>query len=253
MTASIERREPGVQLYTLRTLLEEDFEGTLQQVAEIGYRDVELHNFFGRSAREVRSILDEAGLTASARHVGLVDMRDQIAKAIDETVTLGCTWLVCPYVQESDRTIEGYRRVADGLNEAAEAAKAAGIGFAYHNHDFEFAPIDGIVPYDLLLEKTSPELVKMEIDFYWVAKAGASPQDYFDRSPGRFSLCHVKDMASDGQMTEVGFGTIDFETIFSAGTQAGIEHYYVEHDHPAEPMESVRKSYPALHSLLTDL
>lgn len=241
----------GVQLYTVRTLLENDFEGTIDKIAGIGYSEVELHQFFGRTAAEVRGILDGAGLDAPARHVGLDDLRTRIDEIVDETTTLGCGWVVCPYVGESERTLEGYRKVADDLNAAAAVCTAAGISFAYHNHDFEFAPLDDAIPYDLLLEYCDNDLVAMELDLFWIIKGGANPLEYFSRHPGRFSLCHVKDMSAEGRMVDVGAGIIDFPTIFASADQAGLEHYFVEHDEPEDPLASVAASFAGLTSVLT--
>lgn len=240
----------GLQLYTVRSLLENDFEGTIRKVAAIGYQEVELHALFGRTAAEVRTILDGAGLKAPARHVGLDDLRTRMDEVLDESAALDCEWIVCPYVDASDRTLDGYRNVADQLNTAGTACREAGRSFAYHNHDFEFAPVDDVVPYDLLLERCDNDLVAMELDLYWITKGGANPLEYFDRYPGRFTLCHVKDMAADGTMTEVGSGIIDFKTIFASAATAGLQHYFVEHDQPSDPIASVTASYEGLVPLL---
>ncbi|MGA7304803.1 MAG: sugar phosphate isomerase/epimerase [Rhodothermales bacterium] len=241
---------PGLQLYTVRSILEKDFEGTIEKIAAIGYEEVELHDLFGRTAAEVRAILDRSGLAAPARHVGLADLRTRIGEVLDETATLGCEWIVCPFVGASDRSLDGYRRIADDLNAAAATCHEAGRSFAYHNHNFEFAPIDDAIPYDLLLERCDDALVAMELDIFWIAKAGANPFDYFSRYPGRFKLCHVKDMAPDGSMTEVGSGILDFSTIFVSAEQAGLEHYFVEHDEPEDPIASITTSYQGVVPLL---
>jgi sugar phosphate isomerase/epimerase len=243
----------GVQLYTVRTLLERDFEGTINQVASIGYREVELHALFGRTAADVRNTLDAAGLTAPARHVGLPDLRTRIEGVIEESNVLGCQWVVCPYVGEIERSLDGYRKVADDLNAAAAVCVAAGLSFAYHNHDFEFALVEDTIPYDLLLERCDRDAVAMELDLFWIKKGGLNPFDYFARDPGRFPLCHVKDMATDGSMTEVGSGVIDFTTIFASHEQAGFKHYIVEHDEPADPIASITASFSAMTGLVAAL
>lgn len=244
---------PAVQLYTVRALLEIDFEGTIDKVAEIGYREVELHAFFGRTAAEVRTVLNRAGLTAPARHVGLTDLRTRIDDVIADSTTLGCEWVVCSHIVESERSLDGYRKVADDLNAMATACREAGISLAYHNHDFEFAPLEDTVPYDLLLDRCDSALVGMEIDLFWTKKGGVNPLEYFAQYPGRFPLCHVKDMSVDGDMIEVGAGIIDFATIFEAAGLAGLERFFVEHDEPADPLASITASYPVLKSLLANV
>jgi sugar phosphate isomerase/epimerase len=240
----------GLQLYTVRSILQDDFEGTIRKIAEIGYREVELHDLFDYTPTRVRAILEGAGLTAPARHVGLADLRARIEEVMDESKTLGCRWIVCPFIALHERTLDAYRKVADELNAAAQACQEAGLSFAYHNHNFEFEPVDGIVPYDLLLEGTDGDRVAMELDIYWMTKGGANPLAYFDRYPGRFPLFHVKDMAADGSMTEIASGNIDFATIFASAEKAGLRHCFVEHDHPDDPIASIAASYQGLAPLL---
>ena len=130
-------------------------------------------------------------------------------------------------------------------------AHAAGMRFAYHNHDFEFKAIDGTRPYDILLNETDPSLVDFEMDLFWVVYGGANPLDLFNQYPKRFPLVHVKDSSGppDKKMVDVGQGTIDFRSIFAQGDKAGIKHYFVEHDQPADPIATIRNSYKYLHAL----
>ncbi len=147
------------------------------------------------------------------------------------------------------RTLDDYRRVAEALNRAGELARAQGLRVGYHDHDFELAPIDGVFPHDVLLSETDPALVSFEMDLYWMTRAGADPMAYFGRHPGRFHLCHMKGMDRRGEMTEVGAGGIDFCKILRDRAEAGLRHFYVEHDHPTDPLASIRASYRFLHSL----
>ena len=144
-------------------------------------------------------------------------------------------------------------------------SKKAGIQFAYHNHNFEFAPADGKLPYDILLESCDPKLVKMEMDLCWIAAAGKDPLDYFRRYPGRFPLVHVKGLAKMPpstrraavpidkvlpDITDVGHDdVIDWKRIFAQSKQAGIKHYFVEHDVPKEPFDSLKASYEYVSKL----
>ena len=127
----------------------------------------------------------------------------------------------------------------------------AGIQFAYHNHDFEFVPIDGQIPFDLLCEQTDPALVLIELDLFWIIHGGGDPMAFFERWPGRVPMVHVKDRTEEGVMTEVGAGDIDWPTIFGARALAGMRHYFVEHDQPAEGFTSVAASYVYLSGLGT--
>ena len=142
--------------------------------------------------------------------------------------------------------------MADEFNVAAEAAKAMGLGFGYHNHAWEFEPLpDGTTPFDLLLERCDPDLVKIEMDLFWTVHGGADPLQYFGAYPGRFTCVHVKDRTADGQMVAVGEGVMDYTTILGRAEQAGIEHYFVEHDDPGDdPLGNVQISFETLHGIL---
>jgi sugar phosphate isomerase/epimerase len=239
----------GVQLYTIRDALKADFEGSLARVAEIGYREVEFAGYFDHPARDVRRILHRHGLAAPAAHISLEDIRTRWARTLDDAHTIGHRYLVCAWINDEDRSPDGYRRVAAEFNGAAEAARKAGIGFAYHNHSYEFVPLAGRLPYDILLDGSDPELVKFEMDLFWITKGGGDPFAYFARYPGRFPLVHVKDMAADGRMVDVGQGTIPFGRILAQRDQAGIRHCFVEHDEPADPFASIAASYAWLRGL----
>lgn len=239
----------GVQLYTVRSLLKDDFEGTLARIAAIGYREVEFAGYYDRPATEIRRILDANGLTAPAAHIPIEAVRDNWAATLDDAETAGHRYLVVAWLAEADRaSLADLERIAALFSKAALEARQRGVTFAYHNHDFEFALVEGRLPYDVLLEACDPA-VQFEMDLYWITKGGKDPLDYFRRWPGRFPLVHVKDMTSDGRMVAVGEGAIDWIRIFAARDQAGIRHYFVEHDEPADPLESIRVSYEYLKGL----
>ena len=241
---------PGLQLYTLRGAMVDDFEGTLARVAEMGYREMEFAGYFGRDAGMVREALERNGLSSPAAHLGLNAVRENLAAEIDFAAELGQRFLVVPYLPEDERGLDDYRRLAETLNRAGEQCRAAGLKMGYHNHDFEFAPTGGRIPYDLLLEETDPELVDMELDLYWIAAAGHDTLAYFDAHPGRFTMLHVKDRAADGAIADVGAGGIDFAALFAHGETAGIAHYFVEHDNPGgDGFGSVARSLEHLRGL----
>ncbi len=240
----------GLQLYTVRHQMEKDLEGTIARVAATGYREVEFAGYFGKSPRDVRALLDHHGLSSPSSHVSLAP--DQWRAALDAAPVVGHRYLVIAWIPAEERhTLDDYKRWAERLNRAATEAKAAGLQLAYHNHDFEFVPLDGKLPYDVLLTETDPKLVQLEMDLYWIVKGGQDPLAYFARWPGRFPMVHVKDSAGppDHKMAAVGAGKIDFRKIFVQSDQAGIRHYFVEHDNPDDPFASIRASYDYLQRL----
>lgn len=243
----------GIQLYTVRRELARDVEGTLARLAEIGYREVEFAGYPQGTARSLRQILDRLRLTAPSSHLGLQDLRADWERRLDQAATLGQHYLVVASVPENERrTADDWKRIAALFNKAGETARARGLTLAYHNHDFEFVPLEGRLPYDLLLEQTDPRLVRLEMDLYWITKGGQDPLAYFARWPGRFPLVHVKDMDATPRrfFTEVGTGIIDFKAIFRQARQAGIRHYFYEQDEvPGSPFDSARTSYDYLRAL----
>jgi sugar phosphate isomerase/epimerase len=242
----------GVQLYSVRRLLRDDFIGTLSRVAAIGYREVEFAGLMQHKAANVRRALDRLGLTAPSMHIPFETLDAGWGEVIDDARTLGCTYLVVPSLPGTLRTsLDSYRRVADRFNRAAEAAKKSGLRFAYHNHAVDFAPVDRRVPYDVLLEATDASLVDIELDLYWILRAGHDPRRYFNRWPGRCKLVHVKDSLSapEYRMTDVGAGIIDWPGILAAARNAGTEHFIVEHDDAVEPLASIATSFRYLRNL----
>jgi sugar phosphate isomerase/epimerase len=241
----------GLQLYTVRKAMQADVEGTLARVAATGYKEVEFAGYFGKSPADIRAMLDRHGLSAPAVHVGSI-APDQWRASLEAATTIGHRYVVVPWIPAEERaTLDGWKRVAENYNRIAAEARAAGLQFAYHNHDFEFVPVEGRIPFDVLLESTDPQLVQLEIDLYWITKGGQDPLRYFQRWPGRVPLVHVKDSvgAPDHKMVDVGAGKIDFKRIFARREQAGIRHFFVEHDEPPDLFASIRASYEYLKRL----
>jgi sugar phosphate isomerase/epimerase len=241
----------GLQLYTVRQAMQDDFEGTLEKVAAIGYREIEFAGYFDRRPRAVRAALDRCGLTAPSAHLPFDALGTDWSRTLQEAREIGHRYVVVPSIPEERRTADGAKRTSELFNRAGEEANTTGITFAYHNHDFEFARLDGRLMYDGLLAETDPNLVAFEMDLYWITKGGQDPLTYFARWPGRFPLVHAKDSsgAPRQEMVEVGRGTIDWKRIFARREQAGIRHVFVEHDHPADPFASIRASYEYLARL----
>lgn len=242
----------GVQLYTARRDLARDFEGTLKTIADIGYDELEFAGYHGKSPTEVRAIITRLGLAAPSSHVPIEAFRSDVDKVIAEAKEVGHSYLIVPWLDPSQRrTLDDYRRLTEDLNRFGEKVKAAGMQLGYHNHDFELAALEGSVPLDLLIERTDPKLVVMELDLYWVTKGGADPLTYFSRYPGRTQLVHVKDSAGapEHRQVDVGAGTINFAAIFARREQAGIRHAFVEQDDPANALAMLRASYEHLARL----
>jgi len=264
----------GVQLYTVRTAIAQDFDGTLAKVAGVGYKEVELAGFaldngevryFGKTPQELRTALDHHGLVAVSTHVNYKSLSaENFPKVLEASHVLGHQYIINPWIDEEVRKQpDGWKSVVETFNRAGEASKKAGFQFGYHNHWFEFLPVDGRLPYDFLLQQCDPKLVKMEMDLCWITAAGADPVKYFNDYPGRFPLVHVKDLKKPPQittggaqnfgdtvdLTAVGSGIIDWKRIFSHDGKAGIKIYIVEHDQPQDPIENIRASYEYLEKL----
>ena len=263
-------KQVGVQLYTVRGDLAKDFDGTLAQVAAIGYKEVEFAGYFGHTPQQVQESLKRHGLVSPSAHLdfAIVSNPEKWKQALDDAATIGQKFLVNPWIDESMRNEPGvWKRIADVYNTAGAAAKAHGIQFCYHNHNFEFyaSPgADGKLPFDVLLDSCEPKLVKMELDLCWISAAGKDPLEYFHRYAGRFPLVHVKGLrkvpaASETpvpidkvlpDVTDVGHDdVVDWKRIFAKSKEAGIQHYFVEHDIPKDPAASLKASYEYLSHL----
>ncbi|MGE0883315.1 MAG: sugar phosphate isomerase/epimerase family protein [Blastocatellales bacterium] len=243
----------GVQLYTVRSEMAKDFDGSLKKIAELGFKQVEFAGYYNRTPQQVKALLDQLGLEAPSAHVPLNDLRSKLPQAIEAAKTIGHRYIVCPWLAPEDRkTMDQYKELAATLNKAGEASKKAGIQLAYHNHDFEFMTMDGKLPYDILLGETDKNLVKMELDLYWVAKAKQNALSWMTKNPGRFVAFHVKDMDATPRQffAEVGRGTINFKEIFAQSKKAGVDLFIVEQDQcPGSPFDSLKISIDYLKKL----
>jgi sugar phosphate isomerase/epimerase len=254
----------GLQLYTVRNEMGKDFEGTLAKVAAAGYREVEFAGYFDHAPKDVRAILDRHKLTAPSTHVDYATVEMKLAQIIETSHVIGHKFLVNPWIDEEMRKQpDVWKRMAATFNKAGEACKKAGLQFAYHNHHFEFVPVNGVMPYDQLLKECDGDLVRMELDLCWITVARQDPLLYFQRYPGRFPLVHVKGLKKvpEGEapvpfdqaipnITDVGTNdVIDWKRIFAKADQAGIRHYFVEHDAAPSPFASLNASAKYLNTL----
>ncbi len=261
----------GLELFTVRNECAQDFPGTLAKVAVIGYKQVEVFDFYGRKVSEVRRILNSAGLVAPSSHMlpyvlrpeyKAPELKSRWAALINDAVELGVHYLGGSIGGVSNTNpLDDYKRLADLMNAVGEQCNQAGLQFAYHNLNVEFREHQGVIPYDWLLQHTDSRSVQLEIDCYWLARAGKDPVEYFHMYPGRTPLLHIKDRkpgyapttvpdSGPGPFTEVGSGVIDWKSIFAAARSGGVQHYYVEQDFFDRPVfESITISYDYLRKL----
>jgi len=243
--------------------MQSDPAGTLAKVARIGYNSLEgatytgTEKFYGIEPAAFAKLLKENNLIMPSSHYRLGEEKvngetvkgtilSNWQKAVDDGATVGLKYMTLSSLAPTERgDLDHYKRIADHLNKAGETCKKSGIQLCYHNHNYEFIEQNGKLPYDILLG-SQKDLVKMEMDLYWVAKAGRDPMALFNKHPGRFPLWHVKDMdnTEDRAFTEVGNGTINFKKLFSQAKKSGLEYFFVEQDKtPGSPFDSILKSF----------
>ena len=241
----------GLQLYTVRDQMKASVPRTLAAVAKAGYKEVEFAGYFGHSAADIRKMLDDLGLVAPSAHVQMAQLGTEWGSLLEQANTIGHEYLVCAWIDANERNIPGYRKIAERFNVAGQQAAMSDVTFGYHNYSFEFTPIDGQIPYDLLLEECDPIKVAMQIDVFWMTQGGGDPVKYMERYPGRFPLLHVKDMgpAPKRAMLDVGKGTIDWKKIFRAGEAGGVKHVFVENDETKQPLVSIATSFRYLKAI----
>jgi sugar phosphate isomerase/epimerase len=274
----------GIQLFTVRALMQEDPLGTLTALSEIGYREIEMVGFggsiflddplYGYNPAEFKKTLDDLGLRAPSTQFS--GKAENLAEIADTAKQVGVEYMVLGMASEflsvtpdgpvvsGVADLDQIKRIADRLNQIGEIFKRSGAGFAYHNHHMEFVRVGGEVAYDVLLASTDPELVKLEMDVGWSNVAGVAGHDYLDRYPGRYIACHLKDFnparpkgepsarSPIPEMTQLvtpGEGTIDFAPVLAAMDRNGVMHGYVEIDLPDDPIEAARRGYEHLRSL----
>jgi sugar phosphate isomerase/epimerase len=240
----------GVQLYTVRAQMRASVEQTLEQVARIGFKEVEFAGFFGRTAKDIRALLDANGLTAPSSHsADMTSIRTRFPQVLEDAVTAGHRYVICASIPGSEMTADGYKRVAAECNKAGEQASKVGVMLGFHNHDGDHKPLGNTNGFDILLAETDPKYFTFQMDLFWTVKGGKDPLAYFAKYPGRFYSVHVKDMAAGGAMVDVGAGQLPFAKYFAQSRQAGLRHYFVEHDTPGDPMGSIAAGYRYLAAL----
>jgi sugar phosphate isomerase/epimerase len=227
----------GLQLYTLRDILPNDPKGVLTQVASFGYKQIEGYEgskglFWGMKNTEFKKLMDDLGMKFVSSHC---DIKKDFERKVDEAAAIGMKYLICPYLGPQKK-IDDFKEAAETFNKKGELCKKHGLRFAYHNHDYSFAPLDGQLPQDVMMQNTDKDLVDFEMDIYWVVTAGQDPIKWINKYPGRFKLCHIKDRKKDVPLSnreasvDLGKGQIDFKKILKAGQKKGMSYFIVEQE-----------------------
>lgn len=252
----------GLQLYTIRDAMAADVLGSLKKVSDLGYKNLELASysdgkFYGYSPKEFKKIVNDLDMEIISSHTQVEAAGitvDNAQKMADDHAELGVKYCVQPWVNDEDRNIETYKKMVGDWNEVGKIMSGVGIQFGYHNHNFEFENIDGVVPYyDIFMAEMDPEYITMEIDLFWANKAGVDPVELFKKYPGRFQLFHMKDMhnheapffdVNKDDVASVGAGVIDFKAILEAKEVAGMKYMFVEDDNQGngKPFEELEVS-----------
>lgn len=241
----------AVQLYTLRELLKDDIAGTLRAVAEAGYRSVEIAGLPPLDAGQLRDLLANAGLRPMGAHVSLEALRRDLEGELERAAVLDCPRLIVPWLPGAERTtVDGVRRLAAELTRISERCEAVGRRLGYHNHDFEFASLDGTTLWDVLLDAL-PSTVDLELDVYWATVGRKDPVQLIDAAGDRIRLLHMKDNAAgpDGGDVAPGDGILPWPAIVDAGTRARVEWYVVEKDDTTNALADVSRGREYLQNL----
>lgn len=248
-------RTVGIQLYSLRDDARRDLERTLAEIAGMGYRTIEMlgsMNNFGMPAPQLRQVLDRNGLRAVSTHVGGRAL-DDLDRTLDEAATLGHEYVIVASLPiQGQRSLDDYRRWADRFNEAGRRARMRNIWIGFHNHANDHTPIDGVVPYDLLMDRTDPSITRMQLDTGNTAMASRDPFEYMRKYGPRYWSFHIKDVPALGATsdTELGKGVIDFRRLFAMIENIDQKHMFVEQEtYPGTPADSLRRDYQYIASL----
>lgn len=256
------RYKMGLQLFTIRDAMAKDPKNTLKRAAALGYEDLETYgfdpgniSFYGMKSKDFHKMISDIGLTTSSGHYDLnkfinapdADLFAYVDKCIEGASAIGQKYITWPWLDPQNRSLETFKMLSPKLNRIGERIKKAGLGFAYHNHDFEFIDHDGQTGYQIIMQETDPELVKLQIDLYWVVyQSKELPLSYFKKQPGRFVMWHIKDMDKKTRdYSELGRGSIDYTKILSDYELAGLQYYFIEQGgnfYTKDAMDSIAES-----------
>lgn len=239
----------GLQLWSVRDDLAKDPKGVLKQVASFGYKQIESFEgkqgiFWGMTNKEFKKYMDQLGMTIISSHC---DINNNFETKAAQAGEIGMKYLICPAIG-AQKTVDDYKKAAEKFNACGEICKKHGLRFAYHNHGYSFTQFEGIMPQDIMMQNTHPNLVDFQMDIYWVVTAGQDPIAWLNKYPGRFKLCHVKDRKKNAGPKEtdasvdLGTGSIDFSKILKVASSKGVQYYIVEQEHwdNSTPMKSAQ-------------
>lgn len=255
--------DPGIVSYSFRNQFEEDVSGTLDLIKEMGFTNIEFSNLFGKSAEELREMLDERDLICTSYGVGYEDLVENTEQVAQDAKTLGAKYVRVAWIPHDEPfSVEDAKQAAEDFNEAGEFLKNEDLYFAYHNHGYEFRPHEDETLFDYLVDNTDPEFVSFEMDLLWTAHPGADPVKFLEKYPERFRLMHLKDLKkgvegdfSGSAPTEydvpLGTGQIDFPAVLKAAQDTNIEYFYIEDEAP-EVKERVPESRKYIQSIRTE-
>lgn len=251
----------GLQLFSVRAPLQNDLKGNIKKIAAIGYEDCETYGYdpaqgtyYGLKASDFKQLLADNKMITTSGHYDFTKYFDKPAdvmmqyvdQCIEGAHALGQKYITWPWLDPSFRTLNNFHVLAEKLNAIGERVTKAKLGFAYHNHDFEFVDYNGQTGYDIIMKETDPTLVKLQIDLYWVMHSSKrTPAELFKLQPGRFVMWHIKDMDKVSRdYSELGNGSIDFTVILPEASRAGLKYYYIEQggNFANNPMQSVTDS-----------
>ena len=225
----------GIQLWSVKEALAKDTLGVLKHLSKSGFKKIESFEgekgiFWGMKNTEFKKVMDDLGMQIVSSHC---DTTNDFERKAAQAGEIGMKYLICPY-KGAQPTIDHYKKFADEFNACGEIAKKHGIRFAYHNHDYSFAPMNGILPQDVMMNNTNKDTVDFEMDMYWTVAAGVDPLTYMEKHPGRFKLVHVKDMTKlangDHESCVIGKGTIDYKSLLPQIAKRGVKHMIVEQE-----------------------
>jgi sugar phosphate isomerase/epimerase len=271
----------GVQLYTTMSIIDKDVSGTLKQIAEIGYKDIESAfslkgGYYGMKPKEFATLVKDLGMTWQAHHISgapyrmpapkpneapnantealqkrppMKSLMNDTQQVVDEMAEGGVKYLVCASIPV--KTSEDVKSSTEILQKAGESCKKAGISLIFHNHTAEFEKVDGKLPFEVFASEISADLLKFELDLAWATKAGVDIPELFKKHSGRFPMFHVKDLAKENMKpVEVGTGIVDFKSIFAAADVAGVKHLFVEQDGAPSPVANLTTSFGNLKKMV---
>ncbi|MBS1486062.1 MAG: sugar phosphate isomerase/epimerase [Bacteroidetes bacterium] len=283
----------GIQLFSLPKVLEKDFAGGVAMLSQMGYREIEMYGpfpfsakaavdwwasvtpslgfsgsgYFGKSVGEVRQILKSNKITVPSIHTDFITLQENMPQLAEAARKIGFTYVTLPAIpEENRRSLDDYKRTIDVFNRIGASAKKEGIRFAYHNHGYGMKEMEGQVPLHMIIEKTDPEIVYLEMDLYWTVAGGGDPISYLKKYPNRYKMMHVKNMkkqvhfSGDGGnsnqwielfpfMTTADDGVLDLKSILTQAIQSGVTHFFVEQDMVQNPEVALRKSLDYLKKL----